>query len=96
MLYTQPFTLSATTTVKAIAVKTGGEHLFFSATIIFLQKSSPSYRKLSYFCSPMRYLMKPSDKNVCWESTDSTNLISLFPHIGGQSIGRLFFVETTN
>jgi hypothetical protein len=53
-------------------------------------------KKLSYLCSPMRYLIKPSDKIVCWESTDSTTLNSLLPYIDGQSVGRLFFAETTN
>ena len=41
----------------------------------------------------MRYLIKPSDKIVCWESTDSTTLNFPISHIGGQSVGRLFFAN---
>ena len=44
----------------------------------------------------MRYQNKPSDQITYWESTDSTTSISPIPHIGGQSVGRLFFAETTN
>ena len=50
-------------------------------------------KNISYICSPMRYLIKPSEKIVCWESTDSTTLNSLLSHIGGHSVGRLFFAK---
>ena len=41
----------------------------------------------------MRYQNKPSDKIVCWESTDSTTLNFPIPHIGGHIVGRLFFAK---
>ena len=51
------------------------------------------YQIIPYFCSPMKYLNKPSEKIINTESTDSTNLVSLFIIFGGQMVDRLFFAE---
>ena len=41
----------------------------------------------------MKYLNKPSKKIINTESTDSTNLVSLFIIFGGHMVDRLFFAE---
>jgi hypothetical protein len=51
------------------------------------------YQIIPYFCSPMKYLNKPSEKIIATESADSTTLVSLFPYIGGHMVDRLFFAE---
>ncbi len=41
----------------------------------------------------MRYQNKPSEKIVCWESTDSTTLNFTNSHIDGRFVDRLFFAK---
>ena len=41
----------------------------------------------------MKYLNKPSEKIINTESTDSTNLVSLFIIFGGHMVDRLFFAK---
>ena len=49
--------------------------------------------KFSYLCSPMRYLIKPSEKIITTESKGSTPLSFPLSHIDGQIVGRLFFAN---
>jgi len=56
--------------------------------IFHLQK-----RIFHYFCSPMRYLMKPSEKIITTESVDSITLNFKFSPFGGHLVGRLFFAN---
>ena len=46
-----------------------------------------------YFCSPMKYLNKPSEKIITTESIGSTKMNFLLFHIDGHIVDRLFFAN---